>query len=160
MQIVMVASEVAPFSKEGGLADVLGSLPPALSELGQRVCVISPLYRGVREKAAELGLPIEPVQRGTFTVPIGDADVPCVAWQSKLPGTDVAVCFLQNDRYYDRPGYYTSESDHSDFQDNSERFIFLSRGALEMCRAVGLSPDVFHSHDWPTGLVPIYLLKG
>jgi len=157
MQIAMVASEVAPFSKEGGLADVLGSLPAALGALGQAVCVISPLYRGVREAAARLGLPFDRVENGSFTVPMGDMEAPCVAWRSRLPETDVTAYFLQNDRYYDRDGYYTNASDHSDFQDNSERFIFLSRGALEMCRAIGLRPDIIHSHDWPTGLVPIYV---
>ena len=157
MQIVMVASEVAPFSKEGGLADVLGSLPTALSELGQDVCVVSPLYRGVRERAAELTEGLHPVQNGAFRVPIGDGSAPCVVWQSKLPGTEVTAYFLENDRYYDRDGYYTSNADHTDFQDNSERFIFLSRGALETCRALRMSPDVIHSHDWPTGLVPIYV---
>jgi len=157
MQIAMVASEVAPYSKEGGLADVVGSLPPALAELGQEVFVISPLYRGVRQAAQKLGLPLRPVEGGRFSVPIGDADVPAEAWEATLPGTDVKVFFLQNDRYYDREGYYTKRSDNSDYQDNSERFAFLSRGALELCRSIGLRPDVIHSHDWPTGLVPIYV---
>ncbi|MCK4376339.1 MAG: glycogen synthase GlgA [Candidatus Brocadiae bacterium] len=157
MQIVMVAAEVGPFSKEGGLADVLGSLPAALAALGEQVCVISPLYRGVRAMGERLGLPLEPVRSRPFTVPIGDADVPAAAWQCTLPDTDVTAYFLENDRYYDRDGYYTKPANHSDYQDNSERFIFLSRGALELCKAVGLQPDIFHSHDWPTGLVPVYL---
>lgn len=157
MQIAMVASEVAPFSKEGGLADVLGSVPTALSELGETVCVISPLYRGVRETAEQIGFPLQAAPNGRFSVPIGDADVPATVWRSMLPGTNVQAFFLQNDDYYDREGYYTQPSDHSDYQDNSERFAFLSRGALEMCKAIGLKPDIFHCHDWPTGLVPIYL---
>jgi starch synthase len=157
MRIAMVGSEVAPFSKEGGLADVLGSLPAALAELGEDVCVISPLYRGVRERAQEFGRPLERVQGGDFSVAIGAANVAGSAWRSVLPDTDVPVYFLQNDRYYDRDGYYTKRQDNTDFQDNSERFIFLSRGALEFAQTQGLKPDVFHSHDWPTGLVPIYV---
>ncbi|NLW51528.1 MAG: glycogen synthase GlgA [Candidatus Brocadiaceae bacterium] len=157
MRIAMVGSEVAPFSKEGGLADVLGSLPAALAGLGEDVCVISPLYRGVRERAEALGLPLRPVEKGDFVVPIGAANVPGSAWQSVLPGTDVPVYFLQNDRYYDREGYYTRREDNTDFLDNSERFIFLARGALEFAHVRGLKPDVLHSHDWPTGLVPIYV---
>ena len=157
MQIVMVASEVAPFSKEGGLADVLGALPAALDELGHQVSVISPLYRGVRETAERIGQPLQAVGEGSFTVPIGDADVPAETWRSRLPDTDVTAYFLQNDRYYDRDGYYTRRADHSDYLDNSERFIFLSRGALELCRALRLKPDIIHSHDWPTGLVPVYV---
>ena len=71
MQIVMVGSEVAPFSKEGGLADVIGALPAALGELGQDVRIISPLYRGVRQKAEQIGWPLERLEPGEFTVPIG-----------------------------------------------------------------------------------------
>ncbi len=157
MRIAMVASEVAPFSKEGGLADVLGSLPVALEQLGEQVCVISPLYRGVREQAERIGLPLKQADAGRFAVPIGDATVQARVWESTLPGSQVTALFLECDRYYDRDGYYTNRSDHTDYQDNSERFIFLSRGALETCKAAGLKPDVFHCHDWHTGLVPIYL---
>jgi len=156
MQIAMVASEVAPFSKEGGLADVLGSLPAALAELGEDVVIFSPLYRGVREQAEQVGQPLECVENGAFRVPIGDASVGGNAWRACLPGTEVTVYFLENDRYYDREGYYTSNG-HTDYQDNSERFIFLSRGALELCKALELKPDILHSHDWHTGLVPIYV---
>ncbi len=157
MQIVMVASEVAPFSKEGGLADVLGSLPPALAELGEEVCVISPLYRGVREEGERIGQPLRPVEDGDFEVPIGDMVEAGRLWRSALPDSRVAVYFLQNDRYYDRDGYYTRSDDHTDYQDNSERFIFLARGALEACKALGIRPDIFHSHDWHSGLVSIYV---
>jgi starch synthase len=156
MQIVMVTPEVAPFSKEGGLADVLGALPPALAGLGEDVCIISPLYRGVRERAKEVGVPLERVEGGRIDVPIGDAMVHGETWQSVLPGSNVSVYFLENDRYYDRDGYYTKRADNTDFRDNSERFTYLSRGAMELCRTLGLRVDILHSHDWPTGLVPIY----
>jgi starch synthase len=157
MRIAMVASEVAPFSKEGGLADVLGALPAALAQLGEDPCVISPFYRGVAERAKEAGVPVERVDGGAFRVLIGDAEVAGVTWRAHLPGTEVPVYFLQNDRYYDRDGYYVNPVSHDDFQDNSERFIFLSRGSLEMCRALDFAPDVLHAHDWHTGLVPIYV---
>ena len=157
MRIAMVASEVAPFSREGGLADVLGALPRALAELGDDVCVISPLYRDVRRNAQRAGLAIEPLPDSAFTVPIGDAQVEGSVWKALLPGSNVAAYFLQNDRYFDRDGYYTRRGNHTDYQDNSERFIFLTRGALEWCRQAGLKPDVFHCHDWHTGLLPVYV---
>jgi starch synthase len=157
MQIVMVASEVAPFSKEGGLADVLGALPRALGQLGEDVSLFSPLYRNVRANAQKAGLALEPVEDGAFTVPIGDARVGGQVWKSVLPDSNVTAYFLQNDRYYDREGYYTRGGNGADYQDNSERFIFLTRGALEWCRRTGLRPDVFHCHDWHTGLLPVYV---
>ncbi|MCD6415603.1 MAG: glycogen synthase GlgA [Planctomycetes bacterium] len=157
MQIMMVASEVAPFSKEGGLADVLGALPAALAKLGEEVTVVSPLYRGVRDEAERIGLPLQPLRDVRLQAPIGDRSVEGNVWKTFLPDTRVAVYFIENDRYYDRDGYYTNAKDHSDYLDNSERFIFLSRGALELCRLLELKPDVLHSHDWHTGLVPIYV---
>jgi len=111
----------------------------------------------VRENAQRAGLPLEPLRDGDFSVPIGDAQVAGRVWQSTLPGSNVTAYFLQNDRYFDRDGYYTRASDHTDYQDNSERFIFLSRGALQWCRRAGMRPDIIHCHDWHTGLVPIYV---
>jgi len=157
MRILMAASEMAPYSKEGGLADVLSSLPTALAKLGEQVTVVSPLYRGVREAADAIGAPLKPVKGGTFNVPMGDSAVPAVVWRSKVPGAGVTAYFLENDRYYDRDGYYTRRSDNGEYEDNSERFIFLSRGAVEMCRTLNMEPDIIHVHDWPTGLLPIYL---
>ncbi len=157
MQIAMVASEVAPFSKEGGLADVLGSLPAALARLGEDVCVFSPLYRGVRESARDEGRPLRRACEGQLCVPMGDTEVCGALWQSSLPEDGTRVFFLENDRYYDRDGYYTNPADNSDYQDNSERFIFLSRGSLEALRMLHMRPDVIHGHDWHTGLVPVYV---
>jgi starch synthase len=157
MQIVMIGAEMAPYSKEGGLADVVRSLSGALSELGHEVVVVSPLYRGVRENAEDCGAPLERVEEGDFALPMGDRIVAGTVWRSTPPGTNVTAYFLQNDLYYDRDGYYTRRADNSDYQDNSERFILLSRGTLEMCKALGVRPDVIHCHDWPTGLVPVYL---
>lgn len=157
MRILMAASEMAPYSTEGGLGNVLASLPAALGKLGEEVAVVSPLYRGVREAADAIGAPLKRVKGGAFSVPMGDAAVPAVAWRSKASGTGVTAYFLQNDRYYDRDGYYTRRSDNRDYEDNSERFVFLSRGTVELCRALNLEPDIIHTHDWPTGLVPIYV---
>jgi len=157
MKIVMVASEVAPFSKEGGLADVLGALPVALSELGHDVTVISPLYRDVRAQAERIGWPLERLEPGTFPVDVGETETDAALWTSHLPDSDVRAVFLQNDRYYDRGGYYTNSTDHTDYSDNAERFIFLARGALEACRFLHIEPDVVHAHDWHTGLVPVYM---
>ena len=157
MQIALIASEVAPFSKTGGLGDVVGALPKALADLGHDLIVFSPCYRLVRENSARLGLSLEQWAGGPVSVPVGDSELPAGIVGSNLPGSHVRVCFLENDRYYDRDGLYSDPKGGADFQDNSERFVFLSRGALVACAALGLQPDVFHCHDWQTGLVPVYL---
>ncbi|MDP6439494.1 MAG: glycogen synthase GlgA [Candidatus Brocadiia bacterium] len=162
MKIAVVASEVVPFSKTGGLGDVIGALPRALEELGLEVTVISPLYAVVRTNSQQLGIELKECSGGAITVPIGDIEVEGRVLEGHVPGhgcrgTGVRVLFLENDAYFDRPGLYTSPRDGTDYQDNSERFVFLCRGALEACKALGVVPDVFHCHDWQTGLLPVYL---
>ncbi len=157
MKITIVGSEVVPFSKTGGLADVVGSLPMALDEKGHDVNVISPFYREVRENADKQGLELEPMENATVRVPVGDFEQEAVPVRGHLPDSDVTVYFLKNDRYYDRPGLYTNPDDGNDYQDNSERFVFLCRGTMELLKELEYQPDILHGHDWQTGLVPVYL---
>jgi starch synthase len=159
MKIVFVASEVAPYSKTGGLGDVIGALPCALAKLGEKVFVISPLYAQVKNNARQLGLKLKERADITLTVPIGDFDASVRFVESHLPGSDVTFLFIENDRYYARRGLYTDPADGADYQDNCERFTLLCRGALEGCLALGLQPNVIHCHDWQTGLVPVYLRR-
>jgi len=156
MRVAVIASEVVPFSKTGGLGDVIGALPPALAELGEEVVVISPLYRMVRENAEELGVELARVSGIPLSVPVGDLEPQGAIVHARLPGCNVDFYFLENDRYYDRAGLYNNPHDHKEYQDNSERFIFLSRGSLELIKALDLKSHVLHCHDWQTGLVPIY----
>ena len=157
MKIVMVASEVVPYSKTGGLGDVIGALPVALDKLGEEVTVISPLYAMVRNSAREMGLELDDTGSRSVRVPVGDFDQEVRLVRGRLPDSGVTVYFLQNDRYYDRPGLYVNPADGSDYQDNSERFVCLCRGALEVCKAQGIAADVFHCHDWQTGLIATYV---
>ena len=159
MRIVFAASEVAPYSKTGGLGDVIGALPRALDALGEKVVVFSPLYTQVRDNARERGLPLKKRANLSFSVPIGDFQVAAHLVEGKLPDSGVTVYFLENDEYYDRPGLYTNPADGSDYQDNCERFTFLCRGAMEACKALGLTPDIIHCNDWQTGLIPVYLSR-
>jgi starch synthase len=150
LRILFVASEVEPFAKTGGLADVAGALPKALERLGHDVRVFMPCYRGV-ERAAGTGLRTV-VPR--LEVPIGDRTVEGQLVEGHL-GKAVPVYFLVQDRYYDRPSLYgTSEGD---YPDNCERFVFFSRAALAALPALDWMPHVIHAHDWQAGLVPVYL---
>ena len=156
MKVAIVASEVAPFSKTGGLADVIGALPGALQRLGAEVFVITPFYRCVGENAERLGLELHQ-ESEKVSVPVGDTEHAASIMRSALPDSQTPVYFLDNAEYYDRPGLYSNPQDGSELEDNSERFLFLSRCALELCLQLGIEPDVFHCHDWQTGLLPIYL---
>ncbi|MFH1724094.1 MAG: glycogen/starch synthase [Elusimicrobiota bacterium] len=148
MKVVFASSEALPFCKTGGLADVAGTLPNAMAEEGAEVALFLPYYREVRE--AGFG---PPAPRGRLRVPIGGGEVEAVLLRSELGG--VSVYFVDCPRYFDRPQLYHEGG--RDYEDNAERFAFFSRAVLEGCRAAGIEPDVFHCHDWQTGLLPVYL---
>lgn len=145
--ILFVTSEVVPFSKTGGLADVAGSLPRALKRLGHRVTVVTPLYRCVDRR----GLKATHVE---VTVPLRERRVEGVFFRGKLaPGID--VFFLKRDEFYDRSYLYCPPD--GDYFDNPERFIFFMRGTLEGIRHKAFRPDIVHCHDWQSALIPVYL---
>ena len=149
MRIVFVASEVAPFSKTGGLADVVGALPKRVRELGHEVLVISPLYRCVARSGyplADMGVEI--------SVPIGDRRVAGRLRRGFLPGSDVEVWFVDQPEYYGREDLYGDNS--GDYLDNCERFAFFCRAAIEALRVRDARPDVIHAHDWQAGLATAY----
>jgi len=150
VNVLIATSEVVPFSKTGGLADVAGSLPRALAELGHRPAVITPAYRQIYRA----GLPIERINV-PFEVPVGNRPVPGRFLRSRLPGTDIPVFFVDQPEYFDRPQLYQERG--RDYTDNCERFIFFCRAAIESIRLLGLSIDVLHCNDWQTGLLPAYL---
>jgi starch synthase len=150
VNIVFASSEVAPFSKTGGLADVCGTLPLELHRDGHNVAVMSPAYRQVKAS----GQPLEPLGV-KFDIPIGNKIVRGRLLRSVLPGSDVPVFFVEQDEYYDRPELYRYKGE--DYKDNCERFIFFCRAVLESIRLLHLQVDVLHCHDWQTGLIPAYL---
>jgi len=161
MRLLFAAAEVLGFAKTGGLADVTGSLPPALAELGHECAVIMPLYRCVRvgnQPLEPLDLPLE--------IPIGDRIAGGRLWRTTLPGTSIPVYLIEHQEYFERDdpafkrGLYTfTASDRSlrDYPDNCERYTYFCRAVLEALHLLDFWPDVIHAHDWQTGLIPVYL---
>lgn len=148
LKLLMVASEAAPFAKTGGLADVVGSLPPALRALGHDVRLVMPWYRVVRGITGSLRL-----SRRKIPVPMGGR-IYLVGYRTgEIQG--VPVYFIDVPEFYDRPELYGEQG--QDYPDNAERFGLLSRAALELVRHLEFAPDVIHAHDWQAGLVPVYL---
>jgi starch synthase len=150
LNIVFATSEVTPFAKTGGLADVCGSLPIDLAQAGHNVAVIAPAYKQVKES----GQPIEPLGV-KFDIPIGNKIVRGRLLRSVLPGSDVPIFFVEQDEYFDRPELYRLKGE--DYKDNCERYVFFCRAALESIRLLHLQVDVVHCHDWQTALIPAYL---
>ena len=148
MKILMIAPECAPFSKVGGLADMVASLSKEMAASGDDVRIFTPLYRCVkRDDSFELAL-------SSLSVHLGfGVEEFCAVWKKKLGGAE--VYFSEFNKFYDRPGIY-NEGGYS-YQDNGARFAFLSKAAIEFCQATGWIPDVVHCHDWTVGFVPVYL---
>jgi starch synthase len=143
MRILFASSEVVPYSKTGGLADVASGLPAALMHRGHEVTVITPRYGNIdvapwdlRRKRIRLGVNIRGklVQGGLLegTSPDG-----------------LEVLFVDQPGYFERPGLYGENG--TDFADNDERFAFFCHAVLESCKQLAIRPDILHLNDWQTG---------
>jgi starch synthase len=154
MRVAFVSSEVNPFSKTGGLADVSEALPGALAALGVEPTIVSPWYRSVAETVARAAVHVEET-RADAPIHVGDRSFPLVYRRAVHQG--VTHVFVVADELYDRPSLYL-DAQGRDYADNLTRFTLLSRAALEYFLHVDTAtPDVFHANDWQTALVPIYL---
>jgi starch synthase len=148
MKVLFVASEVAPFRKTGGLADVAGVLPRALRDRGIDIRVVMPLYQGIPWND------LEPLD-GTLTVPMYFGAARAGVRLGRLPGSELPVYFIEYNRFFDRPHVYGPPGQA--YTDNLERFSLFSRASLELCKTIGFIPDVIHANDWQTALVPVYV---
>jgi starch synthase len=148
MKVAFLASEVIPYAKTGGLADVAGALPKFLAGLGAEVRVFLPFYREVRKK----NLPLQPALE-VARLEMGGKPLAYRVYTLAADGVD--IYFIDRPDYFDRDGLYGTPA--GDYPDNGERFAFFARAALETMRALGFSPDIVHGHDWQSALAFAYL---
>ncbi|MCL2767494.1 MAG: glycogen synthase [Synergistaceae bacterium] len=154
-KILYVSSEIAPFSKIGGLGDVVGSLPAAICKAGADVRVLTPAYgaangkggvldtvRSLKNSLRKVTLPV--------VVALGGIPVYCTIYETEIDG--VITWFIECPDFFSETIYPFSVDSYS-----IRPFILLSLAALELYRAVKWVPDVFHCHDWPTAILPIAL---
>jgi starch synthase len=142
--VLFIGSEAHPFAKSGGLADVLGALPPALARLGWNVTVALPKYRGV---AAGSLIERFPIAIGSYAHQVGFFDAPIADGARAL--------LIECPELYDRESLYGPNN--AEYSDNPRRFAMLARAALELVARAGHRPTVVHAHDWQAGLAPVYL---
>lgn len=150
MKILLASSEVHPFSKTGGLADMVAALGKALARAGHEVRIVTPLYRGIREKFRKLKR-----EDWLFDQPLGTSRARGRLWSLKI-NKGLTIWFVDEPYFYDRAGIYLEN--HSDYADNAERFVFLSKCVANLARYSPWQPDVVHVHDWQTALVPALML--
>lgn len=139
MQVVFVASEGVPFSKSGGLADVVGALPKELKRQGVEVSVVLPKYRST-PKELEKTLQL----LDSFSVKVGWRQQYCGVLSAKVQG--VPFYLIDNEYYFGRHELYG-------YGDEAERYAFFCRAVLETLTTIDLRPDILHLHDWQTGVV-------
>ncbi len=147
-KIVFVSSEIFPFSKTGGLADVSGSLSVALRNAGVQVCVVTPFYGRLSTGGYKIKKIISDCPVGYPWPPIT-----CDVYMADYQG--VPVYFIARGEYFDRRYYYNDPK--GDYFDNAERFIFFSRAVLSLLKLMGEAPEVIHCHDWQSALIPVYM---
>lgn len=156
LNILFVSSEVDPFAKTGGLADVSSALPQTIKELEHEIRVIMPRYGSINERKARLHQMIRLID---IAIPIGKKTFPLTVKSSFLANNQVKVqvYFVDNPDLFGRTGLYVHPETKKDYHDNDERFFFFDKAVLELLKHLGWQPDIIHCNDWQTGLIPAYL---
>ena len=150
MKILLASSEVHPFSKTGGLADMVGALGKALARAGHEVRMVTPLYRGIHERFPKIKR-----EDWQFDLPLGTRHVQAELFSLKVE-KGLSVYFVQQPEFYFRDGIY--QEDDISYADNAERFIFFSKCVAHLARYLPWRPDIVHVNDWQTSLVPALML--
>lgn len=149
MKVLIGCSEMQPFSKTGGLADVTAALGKYLGAAGVRVGVVTPLYRGLLE--ARKG--IRQTER-VVAVNLGSQKESGRIYECE-PSENLTVYFVDHQHFFQRDGIYGERN--ADYSDNAQRFLFFNKALLELSRQIPWRPDIVHVHDWPAAMLPALL---
>ncbi len=145
VKVLMVSAEVVPFAKAGGLADVVGSLPPALKKLGTDIRIVMPKYGLISEKKYKL----ERIAKD-ISLPSGGEIVKIDLYKAFLPKTKIPVYFIDYPKYFSENKIYTEKND-------TKRFIFFSLAVKYILPIINFKPDVIHAHDFHSALVTNFI---
>ncbi|MEO8428934.1 MAG: glycogen synthase GlgA [Verrucomicrobiota bacterium] len=150
MNVLLASSEVHPYSKSGGLADMVGALAKSLAKAGHQVGLVTPLYQGIFKQYPAL----EKLD-GRLDLPLGPDRVEAEIWALR-PLDGLTIYFVDQPQFFDRPGLY--QENGVDYPDNPARFIFFSKAVVHVARYLASQPEVLHVHDWHAGLIPVLVL--
>ncbi len=151
IKILMVTSELLPYAKTGGLADMVTALSAELDKGDVDLRIIMPRYYSIDRDSLEkhpypLGIPM----------PFGEEWTGL--YETRLPGTGIPVYLVDHEGAFGRDGVYSHNGEEG-FKDNAKRFAIFNKAVFQVCRAVNWIPDIFHCHDWASSLVPYYLKR-
>ena len=150
MKILFVASEVTPFAKTGGLADVTAALPKTLKKLGHDVRIILPFYSEVERGG-------HGIRKGRKSVEVVIGGVTKKGLFRHTSLGDIPVYLIENKEYFTRDNLYGTAA--GEYPDNHRRFAFFCRGVLDLLKKMDFRPDIIHCHDWQTALIPLLLRR-
>jgi starch synthase len=148
LKTCVLSSEIMPYAKTGGLADMVGALLRSLRLAGNDVLAFMPLYPVVRREHTDLA---QMARLQEIPLSLGGAEYAFSVYTTTLDRTDIPIYFIDCPAMFDRPVLYTTDADEH------RRFLLFTRAALESCRRLGLAPDIFHCNDWHTAFAPLYL---
>jgi starch synthase len=150
MKILLASSELHPFSKTGGLADMVSALARALAKAGHEVGVVTPLYAGLRQRFPRLKH-----FDWDLNLALGTNRVRGEIWLLKA-APQLTYYFVDQPDYFQRDALYGDKN--GDYPDNAARYIFFSKAVVHLARYLPWQPEIVHAHDWPTGLIPLMVL--
>lgn len=153
LKLAIVTPEMVPFSKVGGLADVMGALPDEIERKGLEISIFTPLYSSIDRERFD----IENTKLEGLKVPVSSVERPFDVYTAKKPGTDIDVFFIYSEEFYGREGIYTVPETGEAFDDEAERTIFFNRAVISAIKSMGIEPDVIHCNDFHSGLIPALL---
>lgn len=151
MKILLASSEVYPFSKTGGLADMVAALGRALVKAGHDAVMVTPLYRGILE-SFPAARPVD----WRFNLPLGQRHAQGGLWELTRPG-EPKVYFLEHNAYFNRAGIY--QENNNNYADNAERFIYFCKCVVNLARFLPWRAEIVHLHDWPAALAPAMIVQ-
>lgn len=151
MKIMFASAEVAPFSKVGGLADVIGSLPKVLEQMGHEIAIFTPLHGFIDEEKYN----IEEIPNSKLVINYSYGEYYFKLKTAKLPGTNINVFFLDNSKYF--APFQSVYPRNLDTRYEHERFIAFSHAVIEYAKLLNFKADIVHSNDWHTAMIPVYL---
>jgi len=149
MNILLVTTEVEPFAKSGGLADVTSYLTKEWDDQGHNPIIVMPKYGFIDFQKYNINPSFV-----TLAVPMGLIEEYATFWIGTLPGSKVPVYFIEHNDYFNRTGIY---GDSFEYSDNDRRFIFLARAIFELAKAIDFTPDIIHAHDYHTAFAMPFL---
>src|ERR1041385_7386131 len=148
MKILLASSEVHPYSKTGGLGDMVGALAKTFAQLGHQGGLVTPLYEGIRERFPE----IKPFD-WSFNLPLGGQRTQAnVLTLEPTPG--LTIYFIDQPKFYLRKTLYGYGATYNE---DADRFIYFSKCAANLARYLPWQPEIVHVHDWHTGVVPLLI---